>query len=220
MHHPHIHCIVAGGGLNNIGKWVSSRKKFFIPVKVLSRKFRGKFLFYLKLAYRDGQLAKEWVVYCKPPFKNAACVEEYLGRYTHRVAISNNRIIGMENGMVTFKWRDYRDSNRWKTMRISVEEFIRRFLIHILPDHFMKIRHYGLLGNRNKTEKLGLCKQLTHTPIVERLKLSVEELFLKLTGKDIRACPHCGAGKMVRTLALGKPPPLATAISYEKLLAS
>lgn len=171
MHHPHIHCIVAGGGLNNIGKWVSSRKKFFIPVKVLSRKFRGKFLFYLKLAYRDGQLAKEWVVYCKPPFKNAACVEEYLGRYTHRVAISNNRIIGMENGMVTFKWRDYRDSNRWKTMRISVEEFIRRFLIHILPDRFMKIRHYGLLGNRNKTEKLGLCKQLTHTPIVERLKL-------------------------------------------------
>lgn len=235
MHHPHIHCIVPGGGLNSIDKWVNSRKKFFIPVKVLSQKFRGKFLFYLKQAHHNGLLkffgddcylddessfngflspiyAKEWIVYCKPPFKNAVCVVEYLGRYTHRVAISNNRIIGMENGVVTFKWRDYKDGNKWKTMRVSAEEFIRRFLIHILPDRFMKIRHYGLLGNRNKTTKLGLCKLLTSTPIVERMRLSVEELLLKLTGKDIRACPHCGAGKMVRTLALGKPPPIVTSI--------
>lgn len=210
-HHPHIHCIVPGGGLNSIGKWVNSRKKFFIPVKILSRKLRGKFLFYLKQAHRDGLLeffgddcylldesafnafltpiySKEWVVYCKPPFKNAACVVEYLGRYTHRVAISNNRIISMENGMVTFKWRDYRDGNRWKTMRVSAEEFIRRFLIHVLPDRFMKIRHYGLMGNRNKTEKLGLCKRLTHTPLMERIKLSTEELLLKLTGRDICLC--------------------------------
>jgi hypothetical protein len=236
LHHPHIHCIVPGGGLNSIGKWVNSRKKFFIPVKVLSRKFRGKFLFYLKQAHRDGLLeffgddrylldesafntfltpvySKEWVVYCKPPFKNAACVVEYLGRYTHRVAISNNRIIGMENGMVTFKWRDYRDGNRWKTMRVSAQEFIRRFLIHVLPDRFMKIRHYGLMGNRNKTQKLGLCKRLTHTPVIERLKLSVEELLLMLTGKDIRICPHCGAGNMLRVLIPGKSPPLAASIS-------
>ncbi len=98
-------------------------------------------------------------------------------------------------------------------MCVSAEEFIRRFLIHILPDRFMKIRHYGLMGNRNKTEKLGLCKRLTHTPVIERLKLSVEELLLKLTGRDIRICPHCGAGNMIRALALGKSPPLAAAIS-------
>lgn len=156
MHHPHIHCIVPGGGLNALGKWVNSRKKFFIPVKVLSRKFRGKFLFYLKQAYLDKKLEffgddkylfennnfekfltslyqKEWIVYCKPPFKDADCVVEYLGRYTHRVAISNNRIISIENGMVTFKWRDYRDDNKWKTMTITADEFIRRFLSIFCP---------------------------------------------------------------------------------------
>lgn len=236
LHHPHIHCIVPGGGLNNIGKWVSSRKKFFIPVKVLSRKFRGKFLFYLKQAHHDGNLEffgddrfllddvafndfltplylKEWVVYCKPPFKDAACVVEYLGRYTHRVAISNNRIISMSNGIVTFKWRDYKDNNRWKAMNVSAEEFIRRFLIHVLPDRFVKIRHYGLIGNRNKTAKLSLCKRLTRTPLIQRLKLSTEELLLKLTGRDICLCPHCNVGKMRRALSLGMSPPAFVAIS-------
>ena len=230
IHHPHIHCIVPGGGLNSIGKWVNSRKKFFIPVRVLSRLFRGKFLYHLKQAHLNEQLEffgddrylldvtafnnflspvyeKEWVVYCKPPFKNAACVVEYLGRYTHRVAISNNRIIALENGIVTFKWRDYKDNNRWKIMRLTAKEFIRRFLIHILPDRFMKIRHYGLLGNRNKTVKLALCKKLTHTPLVERLKLSTRELLLKLTGRDINMCPQCGLGKMRRTLNIAKSPP-------------
>jgi len=236
MHHPHIHCIVPGGGLNSLGKWVNSSKKFFIPVKALSRKFRGKFLFYLKQAHREGQLeffgddqylidevafnnfltpiyTKEWVVYCKPPFKSAACVVEYLGRYTHRVAISNNRIISMDNGMVTFKWRDYRDDNRWKVMRVSAEEFIRRFLIHVLPDRFMKIRHYGLMGNRNKTAKLTICKRLTSTPLIRPLKLSTEELIMKLTGKDISLCSHCGKGHMRRMHDFGKSPPLAPTIA-------
>ena len=236
MHHPHIHCIVPGGGLNSLGKWVYSGKKFFIPVKVLSRKFRGKFLFYLKQAYRDGQLvffgddrhlldeiafnnfltpiyAKEWVVYCKPPFKSASCVVEYLGRYTHRVAISNNRIISMKDGMVTFKWRDYKDGNQWKTMRVSAQEFIRRFLIHVLPDRFMKIRHYGFMGSRNKPAKLSLCKKLTHTPLIQRLKISVEELLLKLTGRDISVCPHCNSGKMRKFAIVEKPPPLSATIS-------
>lgn len=164
MYHPHLHCIVPGGGLNSIGKWVSSPKKFFLPVKALSRKFRGKFLFYLKQAKLDffGEQSylstpdnfnaflsllykKEWYVYCKPPFKDAACVVEYLGRYTHRVAISNSRILNIENGNVCFKWRDYKDNNKWKVMTVSAAEFIRRFLIHILPARFMKIRHYGLL---------------------------------------------------------------------------
>lgn len=223
MHHPHIHCIVPGGGLSSIGKWVDSKKKFFIPVKVLSRKFRGKFLFYLKQAYMNDHLvfygnqqhlvdknifnsflstlySKEWIVYCKPPFKNASYVVEYLGRYTHRVAISNNRILKLENGNVTFKWRDYKNNNQQKLMTISAEEFIRRFLIHILPDRFMKIRHYGLLGNRNKTTKLKLCKQLTNTPIRlnPKEKLSTLQLLEKLTGKDFSLCPCCGIGHLIR----------------------
>ena len=153
MHHPHIHCIVPAGGLTKLGKWQDSRKKFFLPVKVLSRKFRGKYLYLLKQETLEflGQSAyladpirfqslldtcyhKEWVVYCKPPFRDAACVVEYLGRYTHRVAISNNRILGMENGQVKFKWRDYKDGNRWKVLTVSATEFIRRFLVHVLPN--------------------------------------------------------------------------------------
>lgn len=109
---------------------------------------------------------KEWIVYCKPPFKNASYVVEYLGRYTHRVAISNNRIINIKDGNIIFKWRDYKDKNKWKLMMVPADEFIRRFLIHILPPGFMKIKHYGLLANRNKTKKLTLCKQLTNTTII------------------------------------------------------
>ncbi|MGD8782750.1 MAG: IS91 family transposase [Ignavibacteria bacterium] len=218
--HPHIHCIVPGGGLNSCGKWVNSRKNFFIPVKVLSRKFRGKFLYYLKRAnleffrsisylremtpFNDlvsSLYQKDWVVYCKPPFKNADCVVEYLGRYTHRVAISNNRIIKLENGVVTFKWRDYRDGNKYKCMDLTADEFIRRFLIHILPVRFTKIRHYGLLSPVNKSTKLKLCKKLTNTLInsIPRVKKSAVELLKKLTGKDITLCPNCGIGHLART---------------------
>jgi len=200
MHHPHIHCIVPGGGINSLGKWVNNRKKFFIPVKVLSRKFKGKYLFYLKQLYYQNKLEfygnqqhlsdhkdferllselyeKEWIVYCKPPFKNASCVVEYLGRYTHRVAISNNRIVSIKDDNVTFKWRDYKDASKWKLMTVSSEEFIRRFLIHILPPGFMKIKHYGLLSNRNKSIKLTLCKQLTNTPIFPREEVSAIDLM-------------------------------------------
>jgi len=221
MHHPHIHCIVPGGGLNLCNQWVNSRKKFFIPVKVLSSKFRGKFLFYLKLAYQKKQIcfygdqqylsndhdfnwflsklySKEWVVYCKPTFKNAQYVVDYLGRYTHKVAISNNRIVKIEDGNVTFKWRDYKDSNKQKLMTVSAKEFIRRFLVHILPHGFMKIRHYGLLGNRNKNTKLKLCKKLTFTPDnpKPKEKLSPLQLLQKLTGKDFTICPRCGIGHL------------------------
>lgn len=232
MHHPHIHCIVPGGGLSSIGKWVNSRKKFFIPVKVLSRKFRGKFLYYLKQLYYQNKLefhgsqkylfddkefeklltslyGKEWIVYCKPPFKNAACVVEYLGRYTHRVAISNKRIVSMEKDTVSFKWRDYKDDSKHKVMTLSSEEFIRRFLIHILPSRFMKIRHYGLLGNRNKTTKLKICKQLTHTPLLIGEKATTLQLIQKLTGLDLSKCPNCGSDKPKRFMSLGKSPPIA-----------
>ena len=211
---------------------MNSRKKFFIPVKVLSRKFRGKFLYNLKQLYHQNKLefhgsqtylsddkefeklltslyGKEWIVYCKPPFKNATCVVEYLGRYTHRVAISNKRIVSMEKDTISFKWRDYKDDSKKKVMTLSAEEFIRRFLIHILPSGFMKIRHYGLLGNRNKTTKLKVCKQLTHTPLLIREKSSTLQLIQKLTGLDLSKCPNCGSEKPKRFLILGKSPPIA-----------
>jgi hypothetical protein len=216
MFHPHIHCIVPAGGLTGDGKWRNSRKKFFLPVKVLSRKFRGKFLALMKneklsfsgkaeylshpKAFADlinSAYRKEWIVYCKPPFKDAGCVVEYLGRYTHRVAISNHRILKFDNGQVSFKWRDYKDNSKWKVMSVSVEEFIRRFLLHILPNRFMKIRHYGILGNRNKTKKLTLCKKLTNTVLKIKKKASTLELIQRMTGRDIGKCPACGAGRLI-----------------------
>ena len=142
--------------------------------------------------------AKDWIVYCKPPFKNANSVIEYLGRYTHRVAISNSRIINIDNGKVTFKWRDYRDNNKMKTMVLDAEEFIRRFILHILPPRFMKIRHFGLLGNRNKTKKLTLCKSLTNTKVLTKENISPLEILKKVSGKDFNLCPVCGIGDLIR----------------------
>ena len=223
MLHPHIHCIVPGGGLNSINQWVNTRKKFFIPVRVLSRKFRGKFLYYLKQTHCKGELKfygkqeylsnglnfqnllsllyqKDWVVYCKPPFKNPGCVISYLARYTHRVAISNNRILKLENGNVTFKWRDYREGKKEKLMTIKAGEFIRRFLLHILPERFTKIRHYGLLCSKDKTARLRFCKRLTHTPInpQPKEKASPLQLLQKLTGRDFTLCPCCSIGHLSR----------------------
>ena len=160
MVHPHVHMIVPGGGLTSDGKWKSSRKKFFIPVKVMAKLFRGKFLFFLKqiksqlelsgsVAYlKDAQqlqnlisalYKKDWYVYCKRPFQTTNSVIEYLGRYTHRVAISNHRIISAENGQVTFQYRDYKEQSKEKVMILSADEFIRRFLLHVLPPQFTKI---------------------------------------------------------------------------------
>lgn len=224
MYHPHLHCVVPSGGLSLDGRrWINSNKDFFIPVKVLSRKFRGKFLYYFKEAYYNNRLKligdnqklfekylfqdfidklykKEWVVYCKPPFGSAEHVLEYLGRYTHRVAISNNRIVHFENGYVTFKWRDYRNKSKQKFMTVTAEEFIRRFIMHILPDKFVKIRHYGILSNRNRATKLKKCKELAGVAfsINTNSKLSSEELLLKLTGIDLNVCPCCTKGKMLR----------------------
>lgn len=222
MNHTHTHNIVPSGGLSLDGsRWINSKKDFFIPVKVLSRKFRGKFLYYFKKAYYNNDLKftndiedlghknifqcfvdrlydKEWVVYCKPPFGSAEHVVEYLGRYTHRVAISNNRIEAFENGYVVFKWKDYSDNNKEKHMTLKTEEFIRRFLMHILPGKFVKIRHYGILSNRNRMTKLKKCKQILKVPIIkiqDKLRLSTAELLFNLTGIDINKCPCC-SGKM------------------------
>ena len=216
VYHPHIHCIVPAGGIDKLGKWKNSKKKFFIPVKVLSRKFRGKFLHYLKEEklefYGENKYLeipenfeelmtilykKEWISYCKPPFENAKSVIRYLGRYTHRVAISNNRIIKEENGEITFKYRDYKDNKKIKEMTLKAEEFIRRFLMHILPERFMKIRHYGLLGNRNKKTKLAICKKLTHTTNFETPAKSTLEILKKTLGVDFNLCPACKRGHLL-----------------------
>lgn len=224
MDHPHLHCIVPGGGLSDDGlKWICSRKKFFLPVKVLSRVFRGKFLHHLKVLYKAGKLEfpgqiapladsaafgdmvkplyeKEWVVYCKEPFKSPGHVIRYLGRYTHRIAISNQRIISTDNGQVAFRWRDYRDGSKEKIMTLRAEEFIRRFLMHVLPERFVKIRHYGFLSNRNRKTLLQVCRKLTGTPEKPKShRLTTQDLILKLTGVDIARCPECGAHAMRRT---------------------
>ena len=222
MNHPHIHCIVPGGGLSlDKSKWIKSKKKFFIPVKVLSRKFRGKFLYYVnqlflknKLKFpaniselsskdvfnqfKDSLYKKEWIVYSKTPFGGAEHVLQYLSRYTHRVAISDNRIIKVDNEHVVFKWRDYKDNNKEKVMILKPQEFIRRFTMHILPDRFVKIRHYGILGNRNKQLKLKRCLEIFRVKPKEDDSLSSAELFFKLTGIKIGMCKVCEKGNLIK----------------------
>ena len=217
VYHPHIHAIVPAGGIDKkLEKWKNSKKKFFIPVKVLSRKFRGKILNYLKeeeLEFygenkyleiqenfddlMDRMYKKEWVSYCKKPFEDAKRVIKYLGRYTHRVAISNNRIVKEENGEITFKYKDYKDNQKKKEMTLKAEEFIRRFLLHILPSGFMKIRYYGFLGNRNKKTKLAKCKEFTKTANLENIELNTLEILKKTLGVDFNLCPICHKGHML-----------------------
>lgn len=213
--HPHIHCIIPGGGITADKQWRQSKKKFFIPVRVLSKVFRGKFLYYLKQAelpvpneaiefqnLMNLCYQKDPVVYCKQPFKTANCVIEYLGRYTHRIAISNNRILSFKDGMVTFKWRDYRDKSKWKLMTLTAVEFIRRFLMHILPHRFTKIRHYGFLASKNKFTILRVCQYLTNSVVRDRVKLHSSIFYEKLFGK--KTCPNCGGVEFKR---LPLPPP-------------
>ncbi len=218
--HPHLHCIVTGGGLSpDGGQWKSPRgKRFLVPVKALSRLFRGKFLDLLKTSHREGQLvfpgqiaalgttfqqlldglyATDWNVDIRPPFRNPEHVVSYLGRYTHRIAISNYRLVSCENDHVTFIYRDRQDGNRKKRMTVHVFEFIRRFLLHILPDGFVKIRHYGLLSNRWRRRNLTRSRTLlgASLPDVASQKAGWQELLLQTTGIDVTVCPICG-GRM------------------------
>ncbi len=225
LHHPHLHCVVTGGGLSPDGsRWISCRPGFFLPVRVLARLFRRLFLEYLEKALEAGQLEffssleslrdrhafrrhlaparqAEWVVYAKPPFAGPEQVLQYVARYTHRVAISNHRLIEMENGHIRFRWKDYRNHNHHKTMTLSTEEFIRRFLLHVLPSRFQRIRYYGFLGNRYRQQKLARCRQLlgmsrSDTPAGEPAK-DYRDLFEDLTGCSLRACPVCHQGRMI-----------------------
>ncbi len=183
-HHPHIHCVVPGGGIAlDDSHWVKCRENFFLPVRVLSRMFRQKFLAYLREAFNNDDLrfhgmletlaerrtwcrllaklgSSDWVVYAKPPFGGPTQVLKYLARYTHRVAISNRRLVSFENGKVTFRWKDYAHGNRNRTMTLDADEFIRRFLLHSLPKGFQRIRQYGFLANRVREQKLSLCREL------------------------------------------------------------
>jgi len=184
LHHPHLHCVVPAGGLSpDERRWIGAREQFFLPVRVLSRLFRGKYLAYLRQAYRDGLLVLagqlkhlaeprawrallepigkiDWVVYAKAPFGSAEQVLKYLARYTHRVAISNRRLVSLEDGEVAFGYKDYRQGHRERVMRLEAVEFMRRFLLHVLPKGFVRIRHYGLLSNRSRKQKLLLCRRL------------------------------------------------------------
>lgn len=220
-YHPHIHTVVLAGGLTRLKQWRSSSKKFFIPVKVLAKKFRGKYLHYLKRCYDQGLLnfygeakqqekpelfkellnqcyAKDWYAYTKRTFSGPQAVVQYLGRYTHRIAIANSRILAMDANTVTFKVKDKQDPSKTRSLTLSGVEFIRRFLLHILPKGFVKIRHYGILANRNKKTKLPLCKKLTCTPSYRSrfAGLKTIDILCVLTGRDVTLCPACREGKL------------------------
>lgn len=240
MDHPHLHTIVPSGGWCQTAQcWRPSSKKFFIPVKVISAVFKGKFLALLKQAYQQNQLkfeghikplqlkgnfkallnlvyAKNWVVYAKKPFKSSTHIVNYLGRYTHRVAISNDRITGIEGDQVIFRWKDYRELGRIKSMKLPAAEFIRRFLLHVLPKGFCKIRYYGILASRNRNEVLLKCKKaLTYSASKSKLEgLCWQDALLVITGINVLKCPVCKKGNMVTTelLLRYRAPPESTAI--------
>ncbi len=229
--HPHVHCIVPGGGLSpDRTRFLCSRPHFFLPVQVLSRVFRGKFLTGLRAAYAHGQLQitsrnqegvaarferlvsaaahNEWVVYAKPPFGGPEQVLKYLARYTHRVAISNSRLIDFEDGFVRFRYKDYARGKKKRVMRLSASEFVRRFLLHVLPRGFVRIRHYGILSNRHRHEELKLCRELLRDAAPAEAnpgdteKLPESAVLVTPT----RVCPKCGAGRLI---VIGEFPPLA-----------
>ena len=229
MDHPHVHCIVTGGGLSSDGTWIPCRRAFFLPIRVMSALFRGKFLDLLKDYFKKDDLIfpdrlshlknpgdfetfrknlyhKKWVVYCKPPFDGPQGVLQYLGRYTHRIAISNNRILTLRNGNVSFLWRDYTDNNRLKTMTLKADEFIRRFLLHVLPPRYVRIRHFGLLANRKRKDNIAACRKMIgdgQTATKQNIRKETwQEQLLRICGIDVTLCPVCQKGRMCRIALL------------------
>jgi putative transposase/transposase-like zinc-binding protein len=230
-HHPHLHCVCTGGGLScdkqarvaAVPHWRSCRPGFFLPVRVLSRLFRGKFLDRLRTAFDQGRLifpgellrlqqadafarwltplyAQDWVVYAKRPFGGPEQVLKYLARYTHRVAISNSRLLKLADGQVTFRYKDYADAHRHKTMTLSADEFLRRFVQHVLPKGFVKIRHYGLLANRPREERLALCRRLLFVKLAGEPGASATGVCHTALGVEPvceRRCPHCSSQRLV-----------------------
>lgn len=220
-YHPHIHTVLLAGGLTKLNQWRSSSKKFFIPVKVLSKKFRGKYLYYLKQHYHQDQLkfygdaekysdpksfqelidrcyAKDWYTYTKRTFSGPLAVLKYLGNYTRRIAISNSRVVSVNEDTVTISIKDYKEAGKRKETSLDGAEFIRRFLMHVLPKGFVKIRHYGILANRNKKTKLELCRKLSFSPTYKPKYegLTTVEILCLLVGKDVTVCPVCREGRL------------------------
>jgi hypothetical protein len=221
--HPHIHCVVPGGGISpDHSRWIACRNSFFLPVKVLSRLFRKRFLIHLRKAFQKGKLqlhgelqslAKPaafeelcdragkiaWVVYAKRPFGGPEQVLKYLARYTHRIAISNRRLISMANGQVTFEWKDYADGGQTKTMTLEAVEFIRRFLLHVLPSGFVHIRHFGFLANRKRKASLALCRSLlpTRQTVTETVAASSNDCDSTIVDEASHRCPVCKIGRMI-----------------------
>ncbi len=217
-HHPHIHCIVPGGGISSNGeRWVQCRTGFFLPVRVLSRLFRRLFLERMQAAHAKGELQffsdliglaneesfknylaplrkSEWVVYAKRPFAGPSQVLSYLARYTHRVAIANSRLLELDDNHVSFRWKDYRENGRhkYKAMQLDAGEFMRRFLLHVLPDGFHRIRHYGLFANGHRADKLVLCRKLLEVPPAMTERDGDDDGALN---NDPPPCPCCG-GRM------------------------
>ena len=224
-HHPHIHCVVTGGGISKDRlHWIRSKgNRFFLPIAVLSKIFRGKFLSMLKEAFNAGKLKfygsmaylndstnlngylrplyrLNWVVYCKPPFGGPEHVLKYLGRYTHRIAISNDRLISIQKHQLSFRYKDYSDGSKIKVMRLKPDEFIRRFLMHVLPERFVRIRHYGFLANAARKRQLPLCRQLLGIILPNpnpKQNWNWTEHYQLITGLPADLCPHCKAGRMI-----------------------
>jgi len=225
LHHPHLHCVVPGGGLSPDGsRWIACRPNFFVPVRVLARLFHRLFLAALEKAFDAKKLTfygsleplrdrrafhrylaparnAEWCVYTKPSFAGPEQVLAYVARYTHRVAISNNRLLDIDQGKVRFRWKDYRNGNRQRTMTLATDEFIRRFLLHVLPEGFQRIRYYGFLANRHREQKLARCRQLLAMPQPEATdKAAVQDYrdqYQKLTSASLTECPACQGGHLV-----------------------
>src|SRR5258705_6303201 len=234
LHHPHLHSVVTGGGLSADGtEWISCRDGFFLPVGVISRLFRRLFLENLLKAFDAGKLQffssleslrdrssfldylaplreAEWVVYDKRPFAGPEQVLDYVGRYTHRVAISNNRLLDIAQGKVTFRYKDYRHGAQQKTMTLEAEEFIRRFLLHVLPDGFQRIRYYGFLANRYREQKLARCRELLGMPAPEptasKASMDYHDRYEELTGSSLWQCPVCHQGRMLMIEILPRSP--------------
>ena len=224
--HPHVHCVVTGGGLQADGRrWIAGRDGFFLPVRVLGQLFRGKFLHALREARSDGRLRgpmtapsqtsawnrlidslyrADWVVYAKPPFGGPDHVFRYLGRYTHRVAIANQRLLALDSESVTIAVRDYADGGKHRRLTLRHGEFIRRFLLHVLPHGFVRIRHYGLLAPRNVQRRLARARELLRHPdphpttASSPLPTTWWQQLLRLTGIDIMLCPYCRIGRLIR----------------------
>jgi hypothetical protein len=227
--HLHLHCVVPGGALTRDGaRWLPAKPGFLFPVRALAAVFRGKYLAGLQQAFTRGALrfaggvagladppafqvfvrtlrANAWVVYAKPPFAGPAQVLAYLGRYTHRVAISNDRLVSVEDGRVRFRWKDYAHGRHLKTMTLAADEFLRRFLLHVLPTGFVRIRHFGFLANRGRRAKLAVCRTLLAVPPPPPTALeSVAALVHRLTGVDLTRCPGCRVGRL-RFMAVFRP---------------